>query len=678
MSSSLPSSQSAAATAQPNFPPLPLQTASCLTPEQSNVLSRLPLFIKPIFADGLLKHIKSLENRCTDLNKQIQELSTAFVKNEPQLRAEVTAIEAKMDAIQTKLHKQETLLNGTRRLYEDNQMDFDETEQPTYKTILALNVELNSLGEQKDDLKLRLSQLNGPMAQLQREKSTLDQEFKTTEAIYRTLQPKTVQWAEALENDVPKYGEKRAHEEDEEESDTELAPFHLNKKPRSEEDSSAAAPPLSPMLMSARISTGAAQATLTSASSSSSQIPSPFLPLQLPSASSSSSSAAQKPTPTKPVMMDVDTSTLLPASSQAAAPKQRPPQFSLRQGLLPLPQLTNPPYPQVAEKRSGTQSPSSSAASTSSKASRQNSPPSAAARMEVEEVFVPRPPSYYETQQYPLPRNPQNLINLIRPITSMETLPGAFIGIRNPNKAILGIDTGANLFHYLARLGNFEILDKMLLPNHGQPKKADIFSQLTKEYFTKTTPEGLNVLHIFAMKHTLRLNKDQIREVVALMLKNGIDVNAVDRQGNPPIYYATEELNSDVVAVLLEFGASPMICNHKSFSPFHLLVGTVYADNESRLIARTIMKEFIMHSSEVVNFATDKTCFSPLMLACSSGNEWAVNLLLKKKANTDLVDSDGHTARYYAEHPRIDETVNAEKRKRLKDNIDDHASRMKS
>jgi ankyrin repeat protein len=69
-----------------------------------------------------------------------------------------------------------------------------------------------------------------------------------------------------------------------------------------------------------------------------------------------------------------------------------------------------------------------------------------------------------------------------------------------------------------------------------------------------------------------RWNPDAQREVIAYLVANGADPNALDRSGVAPLHRAVRTRCSGAVHALLDNGANPKLRNKSGSTPFHLAV----------------------------------------------------------------------------------------------------------
>ncbi len=69
-----------------------------------------------------------------------------------------------------------------------------------------------------------------------------------------------------------------------------------------------------------------------------------------------------------------------------------------------------------------------------------------------------------------------------------------------------------------------------------------------------------------------RWNPDAQREVIAYLVANGADPNALDRSGVAPLHRAVRTRCSGAVQALLDDGANPKMRNKSGSTPFHLAV----------------------------------------------------------------------------------------------------------
>ena len=57
------------------------------------------------------------------------------------------------------------------------------------------------------------------------------------------------------------------------------------------------------------------------------------------------------------------------------------------------------------------------------------------------------------------------------------------------------------------------------------------------------------------------------KDVVAILVKNGANLNLQDIYGDTALFYATTKNEKEIVQILLEHGANPNIKTKKSYSP---------------------------------------------------------------------------------------------------------------
>jgi len=127
-------------------------------------------------------------------------------------------------------------------------------------------------------------------------------------------------------------------------------------------------------------------------------------------------------------------------------------------------------------------------------------------------------------------------------------------------------------------------------------------------------------------------------EIVKYLIKEGANVNLIDKEYYSPLYYAVDKNHIEIVKALLENGASITIEKESTFIP----------------IERAAVNSCIEIIDLLISYGVDVNSPSnyynrtPLMLASERGEIEVVEYLLGKGADTNLKSYDGRTAIMYA------------------------------
>lgn len=142
--------------------------------------------------------------------------------------------------------------------------------------------------------------------------------------------------------------------------------------------------------------------------------------------------------------------------------------------------------------------------------------------------------------------------------------------LKNGGDANVSGKDGATPLHLTAiNLGNGSKLTGMLLERGGNPN-------LTENVMKRTA------LHLAIQKNE---NDQKLLDVVKLLLENGANPNAGDKQGSTPVHYVVKDNRSNslnVLKLLLEHGGNILHKNNEGITPVHLIRPLKY---EARKIA---------------------------------------------------------------------------------------------
>ena len=120
--------------------------------------------------------------------------------------------------------------------------------------------------------------------------------------------------------------------------------------------------------------------------------------------------------------------------------------------------------------------------------------------------------------------------------------------------------------------------------------------------------------------------------IVKLLLEHGIDVNALDKHQNTPLYSASSLGRLEIARVLLDHGAKPGLRNDRAQTSLHLasLVGYWFQDD-----GLGVAKLLLEHGANM--HARDRVNATPLHLACSRGRLDIAKVLLEYDAKAQAL-----------------------------------------
>ena len=208
----------------------------------------------------------------------------------------------------------------------------------------------------------------------------------------------------------------------------------------------------------------------------------------------------------------------------------------------------------------------------------------------------------------------------------------------NPNPEIIDyfIENGANLKERDSS-GNDALLWAMVNPNLSVIKHL---VDLGADIHTKN--KNLNNILTIALKNRASL------EIVNYILSLGIDVNEINEEGLPPIFYAAS-LNPypEVLDLLIKKGASLKI---EGLSENEILLGALANNTNEKVI------EYLLNYGFDINLAKPNG-ITPILDAAQNPNFKIFNMLLEKGANIKQEDSINnnvlHVAALRNENPQF-------------------------
>ncbi|XP_071118291.1 ankyrin repeat domain-containing protein 65-like [Haliotis cracherodii] len=124
--------------------------------------------------------------------------------------------------------------------------------------------------------------------------------------------------------------------------------------------------------------------------------------------------------------------------------------------------------------------------------------------------------------------------------------------------------------------------------------------------------------------------RKQALDAVHLLLKDGVNVNAMDEYGRTPLHYATEFRQSDIMKLLLENGANPCFRDTKGMTPLHR-----YAERDDRIDSKSFLGASV-HTSNMDQMMAEPDSVSDLTGDC-------ISLLSDYGAELNIQDDEGRT-----------------------------------
>jgi len=128
------------------------------------------------------------------------------------------------------------------------------------------------------------------------------------------------------------------------------------------------------------------------------------------------------------------------------------------------------------------------------------------------------------------------------------------------------------------------------------------------------------------------------------------DVNSLDLHNWTPLLCAASAGHPRICTILIQHGGDPKIFSDQKTTPLHYLCRKPYDDGNSKEKAHEtyfgLLEELVTKGVDInsQNYLGE----TPLMQACSRGNQPAVEFLLNHKAKTNIANAKGETAEFYA------------------------------
>ncbi len=130
------------------------------------------------------------------------------------------------------------------------------------------------------------------------------------------------------------------------------------------------------------------------------------------------------------------------------------------------------------------------------------------------------------------------------------------------------------------------------------------------------------------------------QDVISFLLKQGMDINTRNKNGQTPLLAASEGGNYKLIPFLIEQGADITAIGSDRCTILHTACHQEEPDFELLALA--------LEKGVDINALEDESEATALMLACHYNNLKLASWLLEKGANIELTDSTGCTAMHYA------------------------------
>ncbi|MFC4161290.1 ankyrin repeat domain-containing protein [Chitinimonas lacunae] len=178
----------------------------------------------------------------------------------------------------------------------------------------------------------------------------------------------------------------------------------------------------------------------------------------------------------------------------------------------------------------------------------------------------------------------------------------------------------------LSRLTPFETTQKGWRPleySRDLTMFRHLAAKMGDDALQTTFADGNHSLHVFCQYG--------VTEVVAWLLDHGASIKLAGLNDNSPLHYAVTSANSDTLALLLERGADPNARNHYGYRPLHWAAGYGHLEIVQKLLA----------AGAKVNVKTQHS-ETPLYQAIRKGHDLVALSLIQAGADLDAVNGSLH------------------------------------
>ena len=163
------------------------------------------------------------------------------------------------------------------------------------------------------------------------------------------------------------------------------------------------------------------------------------------------------------------------------------------------------------------------------------------------------------------------------------------------------------------------------------------YSSITATYIDSHDPKRKGTTPLI-----IACKEDDNIATIKHILKEGLDVNAQDQDGNTPLHHACWNENLELVKILVKNGADVNKENIDDTTPLGIVADYDEEGDKKKIYdylmskgAKTILDDSSSKSSEKIDIDKDEDGNTPLHLACRDKNLELVKLLVEKGADVN-------------------------------------------
>ena len=203
------------------------------------------------------------------------------------------------------------------------------------------------------------------------------------------------------------------------------------------------------------------------------------------------------------------------------------------------------------------------------------------------------------------------------------------------------LDYGANV-NLSGKIGSYELtalniaaykertdVMEMLLKSGANPRTKKNYNRTTLHHLLDVLEEGLNEKEMMA-------RDEELKNIIALLVAKGADINAVDKYGDNIIHYLTEQCREGLIKYAAQMGADVNQENKTHYTPL-LWASEVFRDSIPALLEAGADPNYVSSKGGVL---------TPLniVVAASPNPTIVIQTLLDGGADIDLDAGDGKRA----------------------------------